>query len=305
MSSKDTFGDYLSSIGRVALLTANDEIRLGRSIQNMLQVKRDIDNGDSLLTTKEQNKIIRMGERARSRMIEANLRLVVSCAKKYNNLNVGMEIEDLIQEGNFGLMRAVDKFDPERGYKFSTYSYWWIRQSIGRAISYYARTIRLPSSATTALRKARTYMLHYYEQNGRPPSTEEIAKHCEIPAQTMKHYLRHIQDCKSLDQSAGNIYKEGSCIVDLIADPKSLEDEYHIDQSDAEACRQFVNALPDHQRNLIEQRYGLNDGEMRTLADIAKQNNRSREATRQMEQRTLRSLHIAIKRGSPLGKIYA
>lgn len=306
MAKPDSFGDYLSGIGRVALLTANEEIRLGRQVQAMRALEQEIEEGTCTATELQQRRVIRMGRRARDRMIEGNLRLVVSCARKYSHLDTGMDIEDLIQEGNFGLMRAVEKFDPERGYKFSTYAYWWIRQSVGRAISYYARAIRLPANATTQIRKARTFMLEHINQFGKTPTTAQIAEHCNVPETTMKNYLMHMNDCSSLDQRASKDYgADGMTLLDMIADPKSEESVYKMTASDHQAAIDILEHLPQHYREVIEMRFGLIDGEPRTLLYIAEKTKRSRERIRQIEAQALRKLQIYTSRGNCSPKIFA
>ena len=304
MATPDSFGDYLTNIGRVPLLSPEDEIRLGKAVQAMLSMKQQIEDGTVTASERQQRRIIRMGERARSRMIEANLRLVVSCAKKWAHLNTGMDLEDLIQEGNFGLMRAVEKFDPERGYKFSTYSYWWISQSVGRCIAYQARTIRLPPSGSTALRKARTFIIQYCADHGRTPTDEQISEYCEVPLQTMKNYLRHMQDCTSLDMKTKNNREDGTCIVDLIADPDSDDSVYKTDAEEYARIMDYIESLNPKQQQVIKMRFGLFDGQEHTYAEIARRQGHSREAIRQLESRTLRMLRVKM-RGECLGKMIA
>jgi RNA polymerase primary sigma factor len=305
MQKADSFGDYLQNIGRVALLAPDDEIRYGKQVQAMLTLKAELADGVATASERDQRRIIRMGERARNRMIEANLRLVVSCAKKYSHLDTGMDIEDLIQEGNFGLMRAVEKFDPERGYKFSTYAYWWIRQSVGRAISYYARAIRLPANATTQLRKARTFILTHYNEHGKTPTTAQIAEHCGVPEPTMKNYLRHMNDCASLDQRTSHDEADGASLLDMIADPNSTEELYKMTNEDHQVTRDSLSSLPPLYKEVIELRYGLIDGEPQTLLAIAQKTKRSRERIRQIEVQALRRLRLSVNAGYCSPKIFA
>ena len=305
MQSRDTFSDYLQTIGRVSLLTADDEIRLGKQIQAMLRLKEDIRDGKADGTTPQSKRIIRAGERAHRRMIEGNLRLVVSYAKKYNHLTSTLDLEDRVQEGNIGLMRAVEKFDPERGYKFSTYAYWWIRQSVGRAVSQQGKMIRLPCSANAALKKARTFMIEHYEKHGDHPSTKEIAEHCEVPEETMRTYLRHVKDCTSLDQKARTSESDGAALIDLIAEPKSEESVYKRGSDEYRNLLDLVEQLPEKQSNVIKMRFGL-DNESKTLRDVGRRYGVSREAARQIETRSLRALRYKMNQGDPLlGKIYA
>ncbi|MGA1512658.1 MAG: sigma-70 family RNA polymerase sigma factor, partial [Aquiluna sp.] len=150
----DTLRDYLNQIGKIPLLTAAEEIELGHAIQKMIAVQTD-------QPSKEEQRILRIGKRAKERMIKGNLRLVVGVAKKYKHLTNRLTMHDLVQEGNIGLIRAVELFDPARGYKFSTYAYWWIRQGIMRSIQVQDRIIKLPTGAGDALRKVRTFTLEY------------------------------------------------------------------------------------------------------------------------------------------------
>ena len=151
----DPLRDYLNQIGKIPLLTAAEEIELGNSIQRMMPL---LDKPD---LTKEEQKVIRIGKRAKKRMVQGNLRLVISVASKYNKMTCRLSMQDLIQEGNIGLIRAVEMFDPSRGYKFSTYAYWWIRQGIMRATQTQDRMIKLPSGAPDGLRKVRYFMIDY------------------------------------------------------------------------------------------------------------------------------------------------
>ena len=300
----DSFGEYLASIGRVRLLTADEEISLGHKIQDMLSVKNSVPEDD---WSPAQKRIVRRGERAKAKMIQSNLRLVVSCAKKYIRLADTLDLEDLIQEGNFGLMRATEKYDPTRGYKFSTYAYWWIRQAITRGMSQQGRVIRLPCNASTQLTKARTYMLEYKQKHGKLPTIEEIAAHCGSAADTMKHYLQHIKDVRSLNTTAIASDSDSSDLIDLIADPDSFDDDdiYKADADDIGVLRSALSDLDEKTRQILIAYYGLTGEEPLTHAAIAREKNLSRESTRQHHLRALRRLRRVLARDEYLGKMYA
>jgi len=301
--SSDPFHDYLQEIGRVKLLSADEEITLAHRVQAMLHIRATRPEDD---WTKKERRTVRSGDRAKHHMIQCNLRLVVSCAKKYQRLANHLELSDLISEGNIGLIRAVEKYDPKRGYKFSTYAYWWIRQGITRAMTYYERTIRLPSNAVTQLGHARSFMIECHRLTGKLPTTEEIAEHCNVPVLTMKHYLVHLQECKSLDQKTRLGDDGSSNIVDLIADPNSLgEREYDLDKDDLQTLTLFLEKLDERSQRIIKLRFGIDGHAPHTLSDIAKQEKISRERTRQIEMRALKRLRRGMSQGSSLGKIYA
>ena len=297
----DPFGDYLQEIGRVKLLTADEEITLAHRIQAMLEIRNTRPEDD---WTSKERKIVRLGERAKNSMIQCNLRLVVSVAKKYERLSVHLELADLISEGNIGLIRAVEKFDPTRGYKFSTYAYWWIRQGITRAMTYYERAIRIPYTAVTKLTQARTFMLDQHRQYGKLPTTKEIAEHCDVPESTMKHYLIHLRECKSLDQQAKQGDSDGSNIIDLIPDPNSTEDLYEMDNQDRVTLSATIDKLDPRSAMAIRRRYGLDGYEEHTLLQLAKETGTSRERARQILIRAQMKLRHLMAAGNSLGKIY-
>jgi RNA polymerase sigma factor (sigma-70 family) len=304
MANTDPFNRYLKDIGRVPLLTASEEIHLGAQVQKMLAVQADIDNGTCYLTAKEQKRILRTGKRAKDRMVEANLRLVVSVAKKWNRLELNLEPLDLIQEGNAGLIRAVEMFDPTRGYKFSTYAYWWIRQGISRAISYTNRTIRLPSAAVPALQKAREFAIHYYREHGKVPTIEEIAEHTSTSVESMKYYMLHASGCKSLDASSSTTDDDKS-IIETIADPSTLEGiQVTQDASFVAQIHDMIERLSDRRKAIIIGCYGLDGGPCKTYTELGKELNISRERVRQLRNQSERSLGLIMSR-TELGKIYA
>lgn len=298
----DPFNDYLQEIGRVKLLSADEEITLAHRIQAMLEIRNTRPEDD---WTSKERKTVRLGERAKNSMIQCNLRLVVSVAKKYERLSNHLELADLISEGNLGLIRAVEKFDPTRGYKFSTYAYWWIRQGITRAMTYYERAIRIPYTAVTKLTQARSFMLEQHRKHGKLPTTKEIAEHCNVPELTMKHYLVHLAECKSLDQKARQDGSEGSSIVDLIPDPQSTEDfMYEMDNDDRVMLSATIEKLDPRSAMAIKRRYGLDGYEEHTLLQLAKETGTSRERARQILLRATMKLRHIMSAGNSLGKIY-
>ena len=214
--SSDPVSWYLSTIGRIPLLTPSEEIELGNQVQAMMQFTEDGSRefDEASLTTKDR-RMLRIGRRAKERMMKANLRLVVSVAKKYQGK--GLELLDLIQEGSLGLERAVEKFDPTRGYKFSTYAFWWIRQSMTRAIACQSRTIRLPVHLSERLTTIRKVSLDLAHKLGAMPSRVEIAEAMDIPLEELDSLLRQALTTSSLDAPVNG--EEGrSFLGDLIAD---------------------------------------------------------------------------------------
>ena len=303
--SQSSLGEYLTVIGRVKLLSASEEITLGRRIKRMIEICETVPEED---WTKEQRRTVRVGKIAKSRMVECNLRLVVSYAKKYSHFTERLTLDDLIQEGNIGLIRAAEKFDHEKGYKFSTYATWWIRQAISRAICYNGRIIRLPGNATKALRDARTFITEYRVKHNKMPSLKLISDHCGVSVDSMQHYMNHLNDCSSVNERANASDGEANEIISLLADPNNTNDLESMtpDESDYQILIDAVESLDEAQRHAIKDRYGLNETQTeKTFADIARERNASREAARQLEKRGINSLRRYICRNTTLGKIYA
>ena len=269
-----SISDYLNQIGKIPLLTAAEEIELGNAIQQMMPLvgKDDL--------TKEQKKIVRIGERAKRRMIQGNLRLVIRVAGKFSKMTSRITMQDLIQEGNIGLIRAAEMFDPSRGYKFSTYAYWWIKQGIMRASQVQDRIIKLPSGAPDVLRKIRTFTIEYREQHGTNPTIEQCAELVGMLPETIRTYLASSNDATSLDAKAKASDDEGSSIVDLIAGEEDRpEDEILLD-TQIEAVQNALKQVSPKAQKLLALRYGLNGQEYVSATMLAKQNGVSRESMR-------------------------
>ena len=226
----DSIGWYLGTIGRVPLLTPAEEIELAHHVQ---QAKPLLELPEENLTSRQKRQI-RMGQRARDRMMAANLRLVVSVAKKYQNQ--GLELLDLVQEGAIGLERAVDKFDPGMGYKFSTYAYWWIRQGMTRAIDNSARTIRLPIHISEKLSKLRRITRELSHRLGRQPNRLELAHGMGMEPEELEELMAQTAPCASLDAHARG-EEDRSTLGELIADPAS---NGHLDSMDSQIGRAHV-----------------------------------------------------------------
>ena len=289
--SSDPISWYLTSIGRVPLLTPAEEIELGNQVQTMMRLVEE-DRGENY--TDHEKKLIRVGRRSKERMMKANLRLVVSVAKKYQGK--GLELLDLIQEGSLGLERAVEKFDPTRGYKFSTYAFWWIRQSMTRAIACQSRTIRLPvhlSERLTAIRKVSLDLAH---KLGAMPSRKEIAEEMGMPIEELDSLLRQALTTSSLDAPVNG--EEGrSFLGDLIADNSHAEPLEQVERGiHQEQLGRWLTYLTEQERQVLELRFGLEGEERHTLAEIGRMLDVSRERVRQVELKALRKLRHLTRR---------
>ena len=284
--SADSIGWYLSTIGRVPLLTAAEEIELAHHVQ---AGKRLLEQPQDSLTPK-QHRQLRMAQRARDRMMAANLRLVVSVAKKYQNQ--GLELLDLVQEGAIGLERAVDKFDPAMGYKFSTYAYWWIRQGMTRAIDNSARTIRLPIHVSEKLSKMRRITRELSHRFGRQPNRLELAHAMGMQPEELEELIAQSAPCASLDAHARGD-DDRSTLGELIADPSSNESIDSMDRNlQKEHLGGWLSQLNERERRIIELRFGLSGQEPLTLAEIGRKINVSRERVRQLEAKAILKLRL-------------
>jgi len=284
--SSDSIGWYLTMIGRVPLLTPAEEIELAHQVQLMKQLVT-IPADDRSPRERQQ---IRMGCRARDRMMAANLRLVVSVAKKYQNQ--GLELLDLIQEGTIGLERAVDKFDPAMGYKFSTYAYWWIRQGMTRAIDNTARTIRLPIHISEKLAKLRRITRELSHRFGRQPNRLELAHAMGVEPDELEDLLSQSAPCASLDAHARGD-EDRSTLGELIPDPASLEPMDGMDRSiQKEHLGTWITQLNEREQKILRLRFGLDGTEPMTLAEIGRQINVSRERVRQLEAKAILKLRL-------------
>jgi RNA polymerase sigma factor, sigma-70 family len=282
-STNDLVRIYLREIGRVPLLTAEEEVELAKSIEAGLFAEDRLANG---LRSPELEELVWEGVRAKQRLIEANLRLVVSIAKRY--VGRGMLFLDLIQEGNLGLIRAVEKFDYTKGYKFSTYATWWIRQAITRAIADQARTIRIPVHMVETINKLVRVQRQLHQDLGREPTPEEIAKEMDLPVDRVVEIQRIAQEPVSLQSPIG---EEDSDLGDFIEDADAvvpIEAAAFImlqDQLD-----DILATLSEREQRIIQLRFGLCDGHPRTLEEVGREFGVTRERIRQIESKTLAKL---------------
>jgi RNA polymerase primary sigma factor len=284
--SADSIGWYLSNIGRVPLLTPAEEIELAHHVQ----AGKRLNELPAEDITPQQRRQLRMAQRARDRMMAANLRLVVSVAKKYQNQ--GLELLDLVQEGAIGLERAVDKFDPAMGYKFSTYAYWWIRQGMTRAIDNSARTIRLPIHVSEKLSKMRRISRELSHRLGRQPNRLELAHAMDMRSQELEELITQSAPCASLDAHARG-EEDRSTLGELIADPASGE---HFESMDRFLQKEHLGAwlsqLNEREQKILKLRFGLDGHEPMTLAEIGRLISVSRERVRQLESKAIMKLRL-------------
>jgi len=269
---------YLREIGRVPLLSAEEEVRLAQRMERG-KVER--------LKPLPNYRLIDDGEEAQRRLTEANLRLVVSVAKKY--IGRGMSLLDLIQEGNIGLIRAVEKFDYTKGYKFSTYATWWIRQAITRAIADQARTIRIPVHMVETINRLIRISRRLLQDLGREPTSEEIAEQMEITAEKVREIIKVSQEPVSLETPIGE--EDDSHLGDFIEDHTALAPaDAASHQLLKEQVEDVLDSLTERERKVLQLRFGLDDGRSRTLEEVGKEFHVTRERIRQIEAKALRKL---------------
>ncbi|WP_269624497.1 sigma-70 family RNA polymerase sigma factor [Prochlorococcus marinus] len=291
-----SLSDFLGEIGRHELLTPEQELTMGREVQAMVALNERCQqaggNGPECEYSKEEKKTLKAGERAKNLMITANLRLVVNLAKRYQGK--GLDLLDLIQEGTLGLTRAVEKYDPKRGHRFSTYAYWWIRQGLNRALSTQSRTIRIPVNINEKLTKLRAAKSQLMQELGVHPSTNQIAIQMKIP-------LEEVEELLACELRSITVSLQGA--VKSKADPSELVDILPSEEVPpmelAELAERSASAwslldksnLTPKERTILSLRFGLDgSNEWRTLAEVARQMNCSREYCRQVVQRALRKL---------------
>jgi RNA polymerase primary sigma factor len=285
----DSVHTYLKSIGRTSLLTAEQEVDLAKRIEAGLFAEHKLDTAPEL--TPEHRRDLEMvaedGRRAKAHMLEANLRLVVSVAKKYSDR--GLSLLDVVQEGNLGLIRAVEKFDYTKGYKFSTYAMWWIRQAIQRGFADSARTIRLPVHVLEMLSKLSRVERDMHQKLGREPTPEELAVELDRTPDQIEELLRTSRQPISLDSTIG---EDGeTSIGDLIEDVDAPEASELVDrQLMAEQLRSALDALTPREATIMAMRFGLYDGNPHTLDEIGRALGLTRERIRQLEKQSLSKL---------------
>ena len=291
-ASADSVRAYLKQIGKVALLNAEEEVELAKRIEAGLYAAERVRRSDDTEKLSPQLRrdlrwIVRDGERAKNHLLEANLRLVVSLAKRYTGR--GMAFLDLIQEGNLGLIRAVEKFDYTKGYKFSTYATWWIRQAITRAMADQARTIRIPVHMVEVINKLGRIQRELLQDLGREPTPEELAKEMDISAEKVLEIQQYAREPISLDQTIGD---EGdSQLGDFIEDSEAVVAVDAVSFTLLQTQLQSVlTTLSEREAGVVRLRFGLTDGQPRTLDEIGQVYGVTRERIRQIESKTMAKL---------------
>ncbi|MEO1131606.1 MAG: RNA polymerase sigma factor SigC [Cyanobacteria bacterium J06639_1] len=305
--STDLVRLYLQEIGRVPLLGRDEEVSLAQKVQRYMELveqrqalAESLEREPTLeewgekvqIEANELRKLERSGKRSKEHMIEANLRLVVSVAKKYQNR--GLELLDLIQEGTLGLERAVEKFDPTKGYRFSTYAYWWIRQGITRAIATQSRTIRLPVHITEKLNKIKKAQRKISQEKGHTATIEDIAAELEMTPPQVRELLVRVPRSVSLETKVGK--DKDTELGDLLETEDISPEETMMREALHRDLQALLTDLTTRERDVIQMRFGLNDGRTYSLAEIGRALDLSRERVRQIEAKALQKLRQPKRR---------
>ena len=300
----DSVRAYLRDIGRIPLLEHDEEILLGRKVQRLMEIKGieeelEIKDREDLakalgIEIKQLRREVRDGEKAKDKMVTANLRLVVSVAKKYTKRN--MELLDIIQEGTIGLVRGVEKFDPGRGYKFSTYAYWWIRQGITRAIAEKSRAIRLPIHVTENLNKLKKAQRELSQMNGEMPNVFQLSDYLGLTVEEIKDLMCKARQPTSLEIKIGE--NRDTALIDLLEDETQLPDMLLEQTFVKEDIRELIKDLPEMQAAVISMRYGIGDEmlEPMSMTAIGQILNMSRDRVRTLENKALKALRSQSKK---------
>jgi len=306
-SSTDLVRVYLQEIGRVPLLGRDEEVELARQVQKLMKLQAVRESlqrsAEHPVSDEEWAEAVKMGpmdlkraqlagNRAKKKMIEANLRLVVSVAKKYQNR--GLELLDLVQEGTLGLERAVEKFDPTKGYRFSTYAYWWIRQGITRAIATQSRTIRLPVHITEKLNRIKKTQRKLSQALGRTPTISEIADELEMEPAHVRELMSRVPRSVSLETRVGK--DKDTELGELLEAEEVSPEDSAVQESLRRDVQELLGDLTTRERDVISMRYGLLDGRVYSLSEIGRALNLSRERVRQIESKALQKLRQPRRR---------
>jgi len=304
LSDIDLVRSYLRDIGRVPLLSHEQEITLGRQVQDLMileniesELESDLGEKPEInifaskagVTPIQLKKKLKSGRRAKERMVAANLRLVVSVAKKYTKRN--MELLDLIQEGTIGLVRGVEKFDPTRGYKFSTYAYWWIRQGITRAIAEKSRSIRLPIHITEMLNKLKKGQRELSQELSRTPTLKELSEYVELPENDVKDLMSRAGQPVSLETKIGD--SEDTILLDLLSNDIDMPSEQIESDCMKGDLETLLEQLPELQNRVLRMRYGMDGDDPMSLTGIGRVLGISRDRVRNLERDGLRGLRKA------------
>ncbi len=297
----DSVATYLLEISRTKLLTANEEIELARRIQDLLQLEAVCEGLKTRLNRKpssdewakeldlseaELSRRLTIGRKAKNRIISANLRLVVSIAKSYTGR--GLSFQDLIQEGSLGLIKAAEKFNPELGYKFSTYAHYWIKQAISRGIDNASRTIRLPANLSQKAHAIAKKIADLYSRLGQPPTEEQIAAAMEITVDKLRFILESTQKLTSIDRLIDN--DQDTTIGDLIPASDKLIEERILEDFLHQDLQFAIDALEDDEAKVLSLRYGINDRIFKTVAEVAQILNLTPKMVEKIERKALRKL---------------